>query len=471
MPEKGGRVTSQAVLLIHGMGDQQPMDTLRSFVEAVLDDPQGRRYWSKPDMFSGSFDLRRLSATVNNIRTDFYELYWQHRIQGSRWHHLWGWGLVLLRRPFKDVPSALRLLWVLAWLGITLTIAAVLLVVLLYARPDLAPSWLPSNAPALLPITILIILGVGHLVLQYFALRYLADAARYLSASPENIDCRNAIRQAGVLLIERLHDSKKYGRIIVVGHSLGSVIGYDILTYAWERCHRSHLKPHVPCQDALHDLDRRLAQAPETGHGLPLRRIPAHDYRELQRHVWAEQRANGCPWLVTDFVTIGSPLAHASLLMARSAREFCRKVSQREFPVCPPVLERDRVSFEESYVTDTGERRTIRVLHHAACFGPTRWTNLFFRTTGLLRGDFIAGPLAPLFGRGIEDIELATPKNRRWLAHTSYWSGHSKRGEDQSDPLTRLREALDLDCRTFYAPAAAAHVARREAGSHEFAQS
>src|SRR5271156_3595494 len=47
-------------------------------------------------------------------------------------------------------------------------------------------------------------------------------------------------------------------------------------------------------------------------------------------------------WLVTDFVTLGSPLTHAHYLMCDGATEgelitdFKRRVTQREFPTCPP---------------------------------------------------------------------------------------------------------------------------------------
>ena len=46
----------QAVLLIHGIGEQRPMSTLRSFVAALV----GNSFRSKPDDLSKSFELRRL---------------------------------------------------------------------------------------------------------------------------------------------------------------------------------------------------------------------------------------------------------------------------------------------------------------------------------------------------------------------------------------------------------------------------
>lgn len=68
---------------------------------------------------------------------------------------------------------------------------------------------------------------------QYFLLSYLGDAARYLSPSPRNISLRQQVRANGIKLLRHLHASGRYDRIVVVGHSLGSVIGYDILKHYW----------------------------------------------------------------------------------------------------------------------------------------------------------------------------------------------------------------------------------------------
>jgi hypothetical protein len=75
----------QAVVLIHGIGEQIPMDTLRGFVRAVwvtdvsvhnIYTPNPATIWSKPDDASGDFELRRLTTAENreNKRTDFFEL-------------------------------------------------------------------------------------------------------------------------------------------------------------------------------------------------------------------------------------------------------------------------------------------------------------------------------------------------------------------------------------------------------------
>ena len=94
-------VSRQAVLLIHGIGEQKPMDTLRGFVDAVWKDhteihhkfatqKAGTLVWSKPDSVSDGFELRRLTTPQNRsgIRTDFFEFYWQHLMQDTRFAHL-----------------------------------------------------------------------------------------------------------------------------------------------------------------------------------------------------------------------------------------------------------------------------------------------------------------------------------------------------------------------------------------------
>ena len=69
------RVT-QAVILIHGIGEHKPMDTIRSFVESILPEPEsGEKYFSKPDKMSESFELRKLQNRTQP-RTHFFEYYW-----------------------------------------------------------------------------------------------------------------------------------------------------------------------------------------------------------------------------------------------------------------------------------------------------------------------------------------------------------------------------------------------------------
>ena len=95
---------------------------------------------------------------------------------------------------------------------------------------------------------------VGSIVLLpiagFVVKRVLGDAARYLHVAPHNIQCRNEIRQAGVELLNELHNpDRNYSRILIVGHSLGSVIGYDILTHSWANFHKQRARDEKPWKE------------------------------------------------------------------------------------------------------------------------------------------------------------------------------------------------------------------------------
>ena len=98
----------QAVVVIHGMGEQIPMDTIKSFVDAVWQKdglitanglPNPTEVWSKPDARTGSLELRRITTRESipdqafpaGARTDFYELYWADLTAGATWDSLKSW--------------------------------------------------------------------------------------------------------------------------------------------------------------------------------------------------------------------------------------------------------------------------------------------------------------------------------------------------------------------------------------------
>ena len=56
------RDVSQAVIVIHGIGEQHPGATLRNLVASgALADPVGESVWIKPDRRSESFELRKVT--------------------------------------------------------------------------------------------------------------------------------------------------------------------------------------------------------------------------------------------------------------------------------------------------------------------------------------------------------------------------------------------------------------------------
>jgi hypothetical protein len=75
-------------------------------------------------------------------------------------------------------------------------------------------------------------------------------------------------------------------------------------------------------------------------------------------------------------------------------------------------------------------------------FGPVRWTNLYFPATLALHGDVIGGPLAPVFGPGVEDVVVETRQRGGFLTHTLYWT--LDENEPTASHIVALRSALAL---------------------------
>ena len=79
------------------------------------------------------------------------------------------------------------------------------------------------------------VIGAYLAINAAFLQSYLGDAARYFRGSPANVAVRRAIRKEAVDTLERLHTSGLYDRIIIVAHSLGCVVSYDMLRAYFSR--------------------------------------------------------------------------------------------------------------------------------------------------------------------------------------------------------------------------------------------
>ncbi|MCU1778611.1 lipase family protein [Pseudomonas sp. 14P_5.3_Bac1] len=420
----------QAVVVIHGIGEQRPMDTLHGFVDAMIpaDTPDGTPfYWSKPDRLSRNFDLRVLKSS-GRTSTDFYEYYWAHKMQGTKVGHLLSWLWDIFKRPRRDIPDAIVPIW-------RTTRWTVMLLVLLIASGTLATAWGQfdhgDNPFALVPL----LLGAIGLALRYSALSYLGDAARYLSPNPQNVVVREQIRADGVALLRALHNKGDYDRIIVVGHSLGSVIAYDIVGYLWHE-HHDQLTQVIPSNRELasryanHEALQPVIKdtLPNAGAALDGSLGSILKFREQQTEAFIEQRGLGNPWRITDLVTVGSPMAHASLLLGRSVSDFQKRMERREAPACPPTQDEKGYGYNARHPVMLGQKPfTPQYLHHAAAFAVTRWTNLYFPAPYGLFGDIVAGPVSPVMGAGVLDLPVTVGSRkgwlaRSWLSHTHYWS-------------------------------------------------
>jgi hypothetical protein len=432
--EEGGKSPGRlhgrvAVVLIHGIGDQQPMNTLRDFIAGVYPAGPGENshVFSKPDRISDVLDLRRMaaSAALTGNATDFYELYWAHLLQGSTLAHVGDWFVMLLKRWPSDVPKRLVKFWFTSWI-------VVILAGILAVYASVTGSW---QSTLLSTGVVGLVLYAARGVFRRLVIGYLGDAARYLRPSPENIGVRQTIRNAGLHVLRRLHDEpmQRYERIVVVGHSLGSVIAYDILTYLWQEMHWIHSKPSRPQQPNYEQMRKSL----QDHEGLV---CEIESFRTMQKEILKEEQTLGMPWKVTDLITMGSPLTYADFLLADRKYSIERRKHDRELPTCPPQLEdeRDMGYLSQAYRLDGGSLEQKKLLHHAALFACTRWTNLFFEKD--IIGGKVCGESLERLGSGIKDVSLRgeTTPGRSVLSHTMYWD------RNESEATTALRCAMCL---------------------------
>ena len=112
-----------------------------------------------------------------------------------------------------------------------------------------------------------VIAALGWVATSFIVL-YFGRVVRYTRAKPDNIAARQNIRERVLALLSELHD-KEYVRIIVVGHSLGSILAYDLISYFWAERQAARIVVNgTPEFEALREIDTALV----IPHGLPLGR-------------------------------------------------------------------------------------------------------------------------------------------------------------------------------------------------------
>jgi hypothetical protein len=444
----------QAIIVVHGIGEARPGQMLREFVSNVFKQDVGEIHFVKPDYLSSLFEMRMATVPRSDAyrpTTDVFELYWAHLIRDTTITQVYSWMLRLIFSRDSRIPKTLNRV---VWLARVLLFAALIGFGWLMTKD--VSGWLKAIGGGVL----VSLPAIGSLALKTlrddYIIGYAGDAARYLEPRPDNIPRRQEIRKAGADILDALHDTGRYSRIIVYGHSLGSVVAYDILNHAWAL--RSRDREPVPKTSSRALLALEDMLNPRSGQGT---HRSIEDIQTMQYEAWREYRRNGFSWRVTDFVTAGSPLAHAPWLLNLDEKtEFPDLVRDRSFPTCPPQTEltktpvanilRNAFTFTHAYqdLTDRRKTRSVLVPHHAGSFALTRWTNLFFPYKGLLNGDPVAGPLSGCLGHWIRDIRLN--QTTTGFAHCRY---SNRLLEDQA--VEAVRNALNLPFRrslTEYAP-------------------
>jgi hypothetical protein len=219
---------------------------------------------------------------------------------------------------------------------------------------------------------------------------------------------------------------------MIAAHSLGAYIAYDAIAYLWPQMANFHdgplsaAKPPTPIQRKELEAQAKVVFAhPDKG----LNADQQGELEEFQRRqfaLWLAMRHQGNPWLITDFVTFGTPMYFADLLYTRNRVQFDELVRTAQFPICPPRRGSQQVEQEDLTVGHYGWNNQGKVvLSHSAPFAVVRWTNLFFPAEMGFFGDWFGGRLRPLFGRGIVDRPVFGNKPGRrapGVAHGRYLS-------------------------------------------------
>lgn len=527
-----------AVVVVHGIGEQRPLETLREFVETVYrrdltmasmaPDATGMLDVSiAPDDTTGSAELRRITTLSDGPlkRTDFFEFYWADIMDGTPLDMVTGWiRTLLLRSPWR-LPKSRKVIgaWLILWaLAVVIVTAGIITVhpelavrieaadlpgkLAAWLQPiDFLWSWLEPPQPkvggllimiaglvlavriaraggvmsavslgwpvvyfagglilAMLPEALvgsvrfwagLVTAGAGwamHALVTPFA----GDVVRYIRATPRTVERRRLVRERGLALLEALHRKRLsgppvenfsqvdntsnpplYDRLIIVGHSLGSIIAYDILQLFWEKHGPTHHQgwdaADAGVQAALMGVDAyvkaewrepKVAEFDQAG------------FDAARQRLFTLLRDNRPGWRISDFITLGSPLAHAEFLLTDSSMQVEQALKERRLATSPPhpdPLQNGSMLFRATPPAGTereGEEGSFYP-HFAAQFAAVKWTNIHDEHANPLLGDLVSGKLEA-FGRGIEEHDLAItcPSRPGWLSrlftHTQYWKWH-----------------------------------------------
>lgn len=284
--------------------------------------------------------------------------------------------------------------------------------------------------------TVIAALATGVvLVINSFVLPYFGDVARYVKASPENVAKRGQVRDRGMKLLRALHDldpngkpldvkKPTYRRVVLVGHSLGSIVAYDLLLQFWAENGPLGEPLAGDLKATVSDLESYLARE-NAGEAFDL-----ETFRNLQYRVMKAMLHKGERFKITDLATIGSPLTHAEFLVTHDKSRFEELVHQRLLSKAPPYPYEDGKE-TVTYLAKQDNGTSTRMIHHAAPFAAVRWTNIYDKRSFVLGGDLVSGPVQENFGEGVADRRVSIRRRlaglwTRIFTHTLYWDVSSK---------------------------------------------
>lgn len=414
-----------AVVLIHGIGEQRPTSTLREFLNGIKDEKI--HFWEKPDGHSGNYETRKMTMDLvegHSHMHDFYEFYWAHHMRDTRFSHISDWVKRVIFRVPSAVSNRLRKAYWTIW-GSAFAFWGILGIFIWKT------DWFSFlKLIGYISSTLVLSYPIGKISSLLF--NYLGDAARYMDPKPSNVSERRNIREEGLALLRRLHDSGEYKNIILIGHSLGSVIAYDLIKFLWIEYYKTYQNEAIARYfRSTKDHQKLRIDRLKKSVGNLKSSENVQEFTNAQAEAFLHLSGIGNGWLISDFISIGSPLTHVEQLLVPKGSDFTELKKQKVFPVCPPINYPKNFDFIQnskeieigngllSEVRINSSKRVVQYFSHSSPFSVTRWKNYYFSS------DYIGGPLSHLFGMGIQDQEMKLEK--KWLipflpgGHTRYW--------------------------------------------------
>jgi hypothetical protein len=527
-----------AVVVIHGMGEPTPLQTITSFVDTVysqdesLAPPMAKMPLDisiAPDSATGSSELRRITTHADGPkkRTDFFEFYWADIMDGTPVEMVTAWiQMLLLRAPWR-VPKSVRVFsaWIILWVLFLIVVTAALVTIYpnLYTFIPFVPefaAWFGSMrgniGVAIVWLGVLwflislvlsmfgsnrtirrvklsgplVLLVIGALLvylptsiadeprvwaaaitagmgwfMNFLVAPYLGDVVRYVRATPSTVERRRLVRERGMALLEAIHAKRLddedlwrhteaetdnrpyYDRVVIVGHSLGSIVAYDLVQLFWEKHgpthHQDWLATNTKVQAALKACDAFVKDECGTP---PLRPFRLDEFHTAQKDLQDVIRDERPHWRITDLITLGSPLAHAEFLLADSVDEVRKAFDERRFATSPPHPD----PILGPTMLYPGKGTETLYPHFAAQFAAVKWTNIHDHSHVPLLGDLISGSLTWLFGPGIDEHKVAIKRpHRPWIlrrifTHTQYWTWDDSYVADEAQRTNAAAPGLTL---------------------------
>lgn len=219
------------VLVVHGIGQQQRGECARSLARTVLrvccrstaiDSVHGLDLRFEKRRFA-KVSLWLSTGQAGNLRVDFRELYWGPLACSSVGPVKLAWWVVKHTHKFSRAVLRGAVPRKMMWDGLQLLLCAALPVIGIWVA-----VWFLSAGFSMAIAGFAIVLLVWA-----FLKNYIADVVRYFCVSEYDADSRvrRRIQTAGVRMLKQLSRTEEHGyeRVILVAHSLGTVILLDCM--------------------------------------------------------------------------------------------------------------------------------------------------------------------------------------------------------------------------------------------------